>query len=203
MKKYIAAYKDARLSKKIICNISPVIGLLFYFLVICRFSAQDADASGGLSLSVAKSIAGFVLSFKKEHTISDVVSLAGYFEHPLRKLAHFIEYALLGGFFGGAFIPIAGNLRKLTDNGRLRGLYIFNVLFVMVLAACDEYHQYFVPGRYASFWDVILDTFGCIICVYVLYRIFDRKKYLKENNSNENVRIRRTRTHRRFTRKSS
>ena len=148
-------------------------------------------------MSIAKSIAGFFLSFKKEHSVSDVMSLANYFEHPLRKLAHFTEYAFLGGFFCGSYMPLAAALRKLRDKRGLKVFYISNVFFVMILAACDEYHQYFVPGRYASFWDVVLDTIGCAIFVWLLYIIFDR------NKNNEKVRIRRTRTHRRISGKSS
>lgn len=208
MKRYLAAFKEAKLYEKIICNVCPVCGLIFYFLVVCRFSAQDSDHSGSLSMSIAKSIADFFLSFKKEHTVSDVLSLANYFEHPLRKLAHFAEYALLGGFFCGTFLPLAGSMRMTDGNQEgkregkqkrslgLKHFYVLNVLFVMMLAACDEFHQYFVPGRYASFWDVILDTVGCIIFTFILYLIFDRKK-------NENIRIHRTRINRRVSGKSS
>ena len=210
MKRYIRAFKEAKLYKKIICVASPILGFIFYFFVVCRFSAQDADSSGTLSMSIAKNIAGFFLSFKREHTLSDVMSLANYFEHPLRKLAHFVEYGILGCFFCGGYLPLLGELRIEIDSDKTATaysdaveksadkvsvfshdkpsikrshlkkigfgkFYLVNVLLVMFLAACDEIHQYFVPGRYASFWDVILDTFGCAIFIYLLYLIFDKK----------------------------
>lgn len=46
--------------------------------------------------------------------------------------------------------------------------------WVFLSAAGDELHQYFVPGRYASFLDVLLDTWGgvcgmlfCILTVWL------------------------------------
>ena len=52
---------------------------------------------------------------------------------------------------------------------RGKGLYFLTVIWVFLSAACDEFHQYFVPGRYASVADVLLDTcggaFGMLLCI--------------------------------------
>ena len=103
------------------------------------------------------------------------MSLAGYFEHPLRKLAHFTEYGILGSLFSGLYIPVIGKIRRIC-NGKSAGLYLKNTLIVFVLAAIDEIHQFFVPGRYSSFWDVMLDTAGCLFFLFFMYLFFDRKK---------------------------
>ena len=61
----------------------------------------------------------------------------------------------------------------LCQGRRLRWL---TVGWVFLSAAGDEFHQYFVPGRYASFADVLLDTCGgtfgmfFCVCVVALYR---------------------------------
>jgi VanZ family protein len=89
-----------------------------------------------------------------------VDSLAEYFEHPVRKLAHFTEYAGMGVL---VWWLLNGWIRK------KKNLYFLVVGWVFVSAAADEFHQYFVPGRYASFWDVLLDTcggaFGLLLCI--------------------------------------
>ncbi|MBO4908184.1 MAG: VanZ family protein [Lachnospiraceae bacterium] len=142
-------------------------------MVITRFSAQDADTSGSLSFEIAEGIAKFFYSFS-EHDASDVLTLAGYFEHPLRKLAHLCEYGVLGLLFAGSFLPVIGEVRE--NGGKGRSLYLTCIFTVFILAAFDEFHQYFVPGRYASVWDVLLDTFGSALFCYFLYLIKDRKK---------------------------
>ncbi len=39
----------------------------------------------------------------------------------------------------------------------------------------DEIHQYFVPGRNASFWDFVADSLGAALGVYLIHR-FTLKK---------------------------
>lgn len=173
MKEFFKVLKTAPLRKKVRCAISFLLALFFYFMVITRFSAQDADTSGSLSFEIAEGIAKFFYSFS-EHDASDVLTLAGYFEHPLRKLAHLCEYGVLGLFFAGSFLPVIGEVR--LNGGKGRSLYLTCIFTVFILAAFDEFHQYFVPGRYASVWDVLLDTFGCALFCFILYMIKDRKK---------------------------
>ena len=173
MRTYFKVLKTAPIRKKVRCAIFFLLALFFYVLVINRFSAQDADTSGSLSFEIAEGIAKFFYSFS-EHDASDVLTLAGYFEHPLRKLAHLLEYGVLGSFFAGSFIPVIGEFRKI--GGRGRTLYIAVTVLVFILAGFDELHQYFVPGRYASVWDVLLDTFGSTLFCFVIYLIKDRKK---------------------------
>lgn len=69
------------------------------------------------------------------------------------KLAHIVEYSILGYLAGRAFGDGAG-----------RGLR----RFIMVLAAVaafgvfDELHQGAVPGRSMSGWDVMADSIGAL-----------------------------------------
>ncbi len=151
-----------------------ILAACFYFFVIVMFSAQDAEESGALSYEIAERLAKFICSFRSDQSLSDVLSLAGYFEHPIRKLAHFLEYGTLGALFSGSYLPVMKIVRR--DTGKSAGLYRRNVFVVFILAALDELHQFFVPGRYASVWDVLLDTFGCIVFLIFMYLIFDRKK---------------------------
>jgi VanZ family protein len=40
----------------------------------------------------------------------------------------------------------------------------------------DEFHQLFVPGRNAEIWDVVADTSGGMLGIYLLYFLMRRRK---------------------------
>ena len=175
MKKYIYAFKESRPVTKALCCMFFVLGWVFYFFVIFSLSAQNADSSTDLSFGLAENIARFFYAFSSEHTVEDVISLANYFEHPIRKLAHFTEYGILGVLFSWTFLPVIKEVRRAAA-GKSCGLYVKITVLVFFLAALDEIHQFFVPGRYSSVWDVLLDTVGCGVFLFFTYLIFDRKK---------------------------
>ena len=89
--------------------------------------------------------------------------------HFVRKLAHFLEYTLLGAHL--FFLPL---LFCAPDATRKEGkVFLFGtrksgfffrisgyILLGAVFASLDEALQHFVPGRFASPKDVLLDTVG-------------------------------------------
>jgi len=174
VKKYFHALKKARAGQKALCFLFLILAACFYIFVIGLFSAQNSEESGALSFEIAEKLAKFICSFRSDQSLTDVISLAGYFEHPIRKIAHFAEYGMLGALISGTFIPVMKIIR--SDTGKSGGMYGRNIMAVFILAAFDEIHQYFVPGRYASVWDVFLDTLGCAFFLIFIYLIFDRKK---------------------------
>lgn len=137
--------------------------LLLLYIVIFTFSAQDGEQSGGLSRMISEKCVEIINSLSgKDWTDLFKQELAVYFEHPIRKLAHFAEYAFMGILVYAMWRP------WMHRSWRLYGLV---VAWVFLSAAGDEFHQLFVPGRYGSFADVILDTFGgsfgVSICVFL------------------------------------
>ena len=44
----------------------------------------------------------------------------------------------------------------------------FVLLQLVISAGMDEFHQYFIPGRFASFKDVLIDTAGGIAGILVI-----------------------------------
>ena len=107
----------------------------------------------------------------KHWTQNVLDSMAAYFEHPIRKLAHFSEYACMGVLLYGVWRPWKERGRK---------LYLLIVCWVLVSAGADEFHQLFIPGRYGCFADVVLDTcggaFGLLVCVCVEKMVRRRKQ---------------------------
>jgi VanZ family protein len=72
----------------------------------------------------------------------------------LRKCAHVTEYAILGFLL----------LRAI---GRELPALVVGILY----AASDELHQHFVHGRHASAVDVLIDSVGLLIGIFVVQRL--------------------------------
>ena len=87
-------------------------------------------------------------------TFSSIPSLStglGTWDTLLRKAAHMAEYAILGALL----------LRAL---GRELPAFLVGVAY----AVTDEFHQHFVEGRHASAIDVVLDSVGVAVGIYVI-----------------------------------
>ena len=77
----------------------------------------------------------------------------GTWDDVLRKCAHVTEYAILG------FLLL-----------RAIGREVPALLLGVLYAASDELHQHFVHGRHASPIDVLIDSVGLLIGIFVIQR---------------------------------
>ncbi len=68
-------------------------------------------------------------------------------------IGHLVEYAILGALL----------LRALRHTPPVRRPYLWTVLIVMLYAASDEGHQYFVPGRHCDPLDWLTDVTGACL----------------------------------------
>ena len=122
--------------------------LVLLYRLIFVFSGQDGEESGSLSAMISEKCAELLNAISGKHWTQNVLdSMAAYFEHPIRKLAHFSEYACMGVLLYGVWRPWKERGRK---------LYLLIVCWVFVSAGADEFHQLFIPGRYGCFADVVL-----------------------------------------------
>ena len=78
----------------------------------------------------------------------------GTWDEVLRKCAHVTEYAILG------FLLLRAIGRELPA-----------LLIGVLYAASDELHQHFVHGRHASPVDVLIDSVGLLIGIFVVQRL--------------------------------
>lgn len=153
--------KHMKKHKKIIITAAAGTLLVLLYFIIFGFSAQNAEESGSLSQMISEKCVSLLNSLSGRHWTQDFCSnLAEYFEHPIRKLAHFSEYACMGILVYVLWVQWLRPGRR---------LYLLVVGWVFVSAALDEFHQLFVPGRYGSPADVLLDTcggaFGTLFCI--------------------------------------
>ena len=91
------------------------------------------------------------------------------------KIVHFIIFGILG-------ILTARGLKRSSVNFLERNYLILTILICVLYAASDEIHQYYVPGRHASWGDWIADALGIFIMVFIYHRFI-------MNKSSKNVKL--------------
>ena len=81
--------------------------------------------------------------------------LAGdtFIRQAIQNFLHIPLFGVLAFLWMRAFIKNRIEFKKAVT---------YTLIITLSYAALDEFHQSFVPGRYTSFADFILDTIGCI-----------------------------------------
>ena len=118
-----------------------------------------------LPAEISAAISGWIWELLGDFSGGDLIFGGTMGDGPLRKTAHFIEFASLGM----VLLWIMLLLRKHPLLALAGGF----------AAACvDETIQLFVPGRGPAFTDVLLDTSGVItgLLLLLLFRHFRRSK---------------------------
>jgi VanZ family protein len=90
----------------------------------------------------------------------------------VRKTAHVTEYAVFAALLWRA-------LRKPQKNDPRPWSWRVAAQVVMICflyAISDEFHQSFVSSRFASPWDVFIDTVGAAVGVGILWRVGRRRR---------------------------
>ena len=80
----------------------------------------------------------------------------------IRKLGHFSEYLVLA-------LLLMRALRNEIGNESIRRPLLLSILFTILYAVSDEFHQSFVPSRSASVFDVMIDATGGICGTLLSY----------------------------------
>ncbi|MGE5472672.1 MAG: VanZ family protein [Ignavibacteriales bacterium] len=129
--------------------------IIYWFLaiiwmsIIFQFSSKPAIQSDTQSLFVIQEINRIAnnFGFKGEF-------LNNGWNYFIRKIAHTLEYAVLG-----MLLCLALSSTGIKD----KKLFLYSILICLIYAVTDEIHQAFVPGRAAKVTDVLIDTFGGFI----------------------------------------
>ena len=86
---------------------------------------------------------------------AEAVAKVPLFPPPFDKVAHFAYY---------------GTIAVLLAHGVGRHWLIVPLILVPVIGAADEWHQLYVVGRTASFWDWMADEIGTVFAVFLYWR---------------------------------
>lgn len=134
-----------------------------------KFSSENSSVSNSRSEQIAQAIEPY-LSNETKHFIMSIapIKVEKYevSNYLVRKTAHMAEYALLGL---AIFL-----LLRISDRSANK-CFMTAVLFCLLAAGIDEYHQSFT-GRTSSFYDVLIDTTGCLVSTGIAYIVSVRKR---------------------------
>ena len=126
-----------------------VIGIM---IAVFLFSSQSGGDSNHLSKGILEQIFGFF------NVNADPLKLDQY-NLVLRKIAHFSLYFLLGtGTMG--FL--------LTTSLKVKYSFVLSLLFCVLFAATDELHQFLSGTRNGNPLDVLLDSSGALLSIFLL-----------------------------------
>jgi len=113
----------------------------------------------------------------------------------LFSLLHIPLYGILTVFLVFSFIPLPHrrsyainqtnqrNQKNQIDQKDQTNRFLFAGLIALGVAVADEIHQAYIPGREASFTDVLLDAIGIALVLLLIHRIFRWKISSKPNHS--------------------
>lgn len=152
--------------------------ILWILVVVCAgtifyFSSQPAHDSDNTS-------EGFIITLIKLFDIRDAFSqseieqIAASLNGPIRTLAHFGIYAVLG-----FLIALLLNEYALI----YANMVFYSVLSSFLYACTDEFHQKFVSGRSAQLEDIVTDTLGSLCGAVVALLVLVLVKKYKKNHT--------------------
>lgn len=150
--------------KKIIVYILAILwmGLISFF---SHQPATDSDkVSNGIIdkiVDTVEIISGHKFNDKELEIISE------YLIFPVRKLAHFTLYFILGILIYNVINLYSTNNKKIL---------LISILLCIIYACSDEIHQLFVPGRSGELRDVLIDSIGSILGIIIVSKIKKFKK---------------------------
>lgn len=149
--------------KKVIYSIFIVL----WMGVIFCLSNQPAIDSSELSDGFISNTIGNVYKFFNKNISSDELNeIKIKYTHPVRKMAHFTIYMILG---------ILVTLLVREYNVSFNKCLFISLLVCLLYSISDEVHQLFVIGRSGEILDVLIDTSGSFIGIFVFNKLFRKK----------------------------
>jgi len=136
-------------------------GFVKYYLPLILWMALISVASSAsFSASNTSSLIGPLLNWLFPNASPETLIFMHFL---VRKLGHFLEYAILGILAARAF-----------DRSALAGIrnrwFLVSGILIAGYALLDEYHQSFVPSRSASLLDSLVDMAGGFTALLLLRR---------------------------------
>jgi len=143
--------------------------LVLWMALIFSFSNQkDVDSSKVSDGFIDRTVVKIYKIFNENITIEKENEIIEKYTYPIRKLAHYTLYFILGIL---SFLVV-------KDYSINKKLIIYSLLICFLYACSDEFHQLFIIGRSARVLDVMIDTFGSLCGISIFY-IFNKKIFKK------------------------
>lgn len=148
------------MSKKLIIYILLSIACM---ITIFIFSSKNTNDSNSTSKGLIYKIVNVCENvFDVELDEKELVDELNY---PIRKVAHFSIYFLLGIFVYNIFLLTGIKYKELLS-----------IIICIIYAITDETHQLFVSGRTGQVLDVFIDGMGSLLSILLVKYIKNKKE---------------------------
>ena len=87
------------------------------------------------------------------------------------KFLHFLVFGILA-------VLMARSFKKSKIKIINKYYHVWAIVLTALYGIIDEYHQYFVPGRFSTVGDWLADVLGAIVFITIFY-YWERWNYLK------------------------
>lgn len=136
-------------------------------IIIFSLSNQPAIDSTELSDGfISNTIGNAYKLFNKNISSDELNEIKVKYTHPVRKMAHFTIYMILG---------ILVTLLVREYNVSFYKCLFISLLVCLLYSISDEVHQLFVMGRSGEIRDILIDTSGSFIGIFVFNKLFRKK----------------------------
>ena len=146
--------------KRILLTIITIVWMLFIFISSNQKAEESTDRSHSFIMNTIVNIYKVFDSNASDEKIEDIVETL---DHPVRKLAHFTEYFILG-------LLVFFTLRAYN----IKNIYIM-IAICFAYACSDEFHQLFVLGRDGNLIDVTIDSIGSTFAILIFNKVKEEK----------------------------
>ncbi|MBR4769132.1 MAG: VanZ family protein [Lachnospiraceae bacterium] len=159
--------------KAALCIFLTILQMSYIFVM----SAQDSEDSSVISAFVSKIVGQFTVEDFRDKSKQEQDDIVSSIDSPLREVAHFIEYAILGAllYLDLYYCFYRKGKRVLI----LTAAFMIGVIY----AVTDEIHQIHVPGRAFEIFDIGLDSAGTLAGVLLTFLIMKIRSRKNEHTS--------------------
>lgn len=167
--------------KKAILSIIILIFAILWAVGIYKLSSMNTQNSNGKSTDIIAIFIEDTLEVTNEYGItnshptnSKLARVSQLINAPMRKVMHASVYLVL------AFLAIVF-FNVLMNNKHYWIALILTLIISIGFAVSDEIHQTYVSGRTGQFLDVVIDSIGALvgIFIYTTYYIVYKNGYKK------------------------
>lgn len=152
---------------KAICNNKKriIYGILviIWMTLVFAFSSQNGEESKRTSGYFTDKVVQIIASVKADINIEDTEEIISFI---IRKMAHFSIY-----FVGGILIFNFVNTFPL----KLRNVMLLAFVLGCVYSISDEIHQLFISERAGQIRDVLIDSTGVLIAIFLMGKFKEEK----------------------------
>lgn len=159
------------MKKQTILRIISIIFVLAWMVTVFMLSHQIAEDSSKTSSNF---ITVIIKLFNKDIEQEQLETIMLKVETIVRKLAHFVLYTLGGMLITIMFINFKEYITKTK---------IASFLLGATYAITDEIHQLFIPGRSGEIRDVLIDSTGILLGVFIIYLLMRIKGMFKSGKT--------------------